>query len=185
VIRRLTLAAVAVGVTGMVTLACGGGGSGDEGVTERMETTSRAPVGTTLPVVQADPSWPTLSIAEGAVLQVPRSWTTVAADDRTIELRPPESRPAEAGPLITITYHPGAVFQMDGPLPARQTAPQPVDVAGVQGRAYADAEAAVPHHGYTVELPWRGGTLEFFAVSGPAVNLVPQLEEILKTVKLT
>lgn len=168
----------------MLTIACGGGGGVDEGAPERMPTTSSAPIGTALPVVKADASWPRLSIADGAALQVPPSWAAVATDDLSLELRPPDSLPTEAGPLITVTFHAGAAFRMDGPLPARQTAPRPIGVAGVQGRAYGDAEAAVPHHGYTIEIPWHGGTLEFFAVSGPAVNLVPQLEEILKTVKL-
>jgi hypothetical protein len=35
-----------------------------------------------------------------------------------------------------------------------------------------------------IDLPYRGGRLQITATRGPTVNLVPQLEEILKTMEV-
>lgn len=116
----------------------------------------------------------------GFSFRVPEGWSTAKTPDGSVLVTPPESNGAAEASRIGLwvdTSHP-----YDGANSVRHhvTPPVPIVVNGVTGRAYKDAEQAVPFSGYTVELPIAGGTLMVFAATGPVVNLRPQLEELLK-----
>jgi hypothetical protein len=59
--------------------------------------------------------------------------------------------------------------------------PEPIIVAGLQGWEYHQVGLVAPSAATFIDLPYHGGRLQMAATRGPAVNLVPQLDEILKT----
>lgn len=136
--------------------------------------------------VSADVARPTYENSTiGLSLQFPPGWTYVETADRTgVAFYPPGTDSTMPSALIAFDlivqrpYDPTAVVSGDA------TAPQPITVAGVSGHWYEDAAFAIPTQGYYIELPHRGGTLVITATKGPAVNLVPILEQILPTIAL-
>lgn len=126
----------------------------------------------------------------GISLRYPPGWKKIedAVDPYHVELRlyPPESNPDIPSASISLFNTPE--LYSDGSNPSNRlvykTSPKPISVDGVTGIKYDDASFAIPLQTHFIDLPYRGGTLSITATMGPDIDLGPQLEEILKTVKL-
>lgn len=121
----------------------------------------------------------------GLEFRYPPAWQLHADPDQSATtVYPPGVDPNLPGPGITFTFAREHRFS-DGPLKTTWvTQPQSLAVAGATGRWYEDTAFAVPSNGYYVEVPHRTGTLFISATKGPSVSLIPQLQEILTTVRL-
>jgi len=64
-------------------------------------------------------------------------------------------------------------------------ASSPVNLLGINGIQYRDANLAVPTESSYIEIPFHAGTLMISATIGPVENLLPQLAEMLKTLNLS
>lgn len=122
---------------------------------------------------------------DGVVVKYPASWKSAEAPDHShVDIYPPESDPSQPTPLISMDFLPSTPFDRGLPRSPYTTTPTSITVGGVTGRNYEDDSVAVPTETWYVELPWRSGTLLVTATKGPNVNLVPQAQEILKTMVL-
>lgn len=136
------------------------------------------------PRVRYTDSWTVAqSPVGGFSVRVPAGWTTTTATDGVI-LYPPDVSADGHSPVVAFSFDPSRAFEANAPTGHATTLPQPISVAGVQGRWFKDGELAIPTSGYTIELPVGTGTLTAYATTGPVMNLQPQLTEILKGLTL-
>lgn len=126
--------------------------------------------------------WPVISAPEHKMtVRYPVGWKAInrsEAQSLSVQIYEPGVDPDLPSPVVAIswssskygTFTPGSYH----------TLPVAITLAGITGRRYEDAGLAIPHHSVFIDLPYRDGTLNIVATKGPYVNLVPELEEILK-----
>jgi hypothetical protein len=119
----------------------------------------------------------------GLTLRYPGDWQLKEEDQSAILLYPASADPQEAAEVISFQFRSDIPYQPESSQ-AGKTDPKPIAVSGLNGVYREDTALAIPTESYSIELPYRSGTMVVGATEGPAVNLVPQLQEILKTVAL-
>ena len=142
-----------------------------------------AVIGQAEPIIAVDNTWRDYQNDElGISLKCPSSWRVIPLrGGSAMGLYPPESDPNFPTPMIRIewlitAYTAGKpIVNTGGPI-------TPIEVSGITGQQYQDSKLALPTQSEYVELPYRAGTLFFITALGPTVNLVPQFNEILKTI---
>lgn len=136
--------------------------------------------------VAASDSWPIYrNAAIGLTLRYPPDWKYVEEPQQSgVKLYPPDSDPNHPSPMILFDFAPDYPYDPNPTPSPHTTSPQPIAVSGIAGRQYEDTEFAIPDQTFSIELPYRTGSILITATMGPYVNLVSQLEEILKTVTL-
>lgn len=121
----------------------------------------------------------------GLTLRYPTNWKYIEEPQQSgVKLYAPDSDPTHPSPLIAVEFAPDYPYDLHPTPSSRTTEPQPVTVSGITGRQYEDTGFAIPDQAFSIELPYRTGSILITATKGPYVNLVPQLQEILKTVIL-
>ena len=144
-----------------------------------------AVVGSEAPVTTFDASWNTYSSASlGLAYRYPESWHEQDCPSGSC-LYPPGSSSSSPSPAITFTLLVNQPYDPTARPPTGMGKPQPVSVAGLTGQAFQSVSFDIPTEGYLIELPFRGTTLAISASLGPVVDLVPQLDAMLPTLKLT
>lgn len=121
----------------------------------------------------------------GVTFRYPPDWKAVEdADKNGVTLFPAGQDPSLPGPNILMRF--SALSRYSGsPSPApNQSQSQAITIAGVAGHWSEDTGNPVPTASYNVELPYRNGVFFISATKGPVVNLVPQEQEIVKTLTL-
>jgi hypothetical protein len=167
------------GGLGVLLLTRSGNDTNDSSNRELSAVTGTAPE-----LIRVDGSWRAVSIGEARLrLRYPESWQAEVEDGSTLVLAPPEAvgHPAER---ISFQFDASTPFQA-GTSHAGLTTPTPITIGGVRGEQYEHLHYAIPTSAYFIDLPMNGGTLSIAATKGPAVNLVPQLQEILKTLQVS
>jgi hypothetical protein len=136
------------------------------------------------PVEQVSDSWAAApSVTDGVTLRYPPDWHADQSSDGTqVVLRQPDSPTDRPVPTISVSFEPGVAVTQP-PATDGMSAPEQVTVAGLQGWEYHQVGLVVPSAADFIDLPYRGGRLQISATRGPTVNLVPQMEEILKTLQ--
>lgn len=120
----------------------------------------------------------------GLTFSYPPTWQSVEQSNNSgVNLYPPNSDPQGLSPLISILFAPNLVYTTGAPN-SFYSDPKPYTVAGILGQQYHQLGDPIPFAGGIIEIPYRKGTLQFVATIGPNDNFLPQLEEILKTIKL-
>lgn len=120
----------------------------------------------------------------GLTFSYPPIWQLVEQSNNSgVNLYPPNSDPQGLSPLISILFAPNLVYATGAPN-SSYSDPTPYTVAGILGQQYHQLGDPIPFAGGIIEIPYRKGTLQFVATIGPNDNFLPQLEEILKTIKL-
>ncbi|MBI2864574.1 MAG: hypothetical protein HYX94_08455 [Chloroflexi bacterium] len=135
-------------------------------------------------VATATNSWKTHRNQKiGLTLRYPPTWKLVEDPGQTaLDLYPPNADPDLPWPHIAVAFAADQPYPAEpAPVPGRSL-PQRITVGGVAGRQTEDTGYAVPTSGIHIEVPYRKGTLTLSAPKGPSVNLLPQFQEILKTV---
>jgi hypothetical protein len=142
-------------------------------------------VGISPPVELVRSDWTTVRVGDSGVgLRYPPTWhADQQADGSAVLLRQPDSPSDRPVPTISISYTPGAAITPPR-AEAGMSAPTPITVAGIQGWEYHQVGFVVPAAAAFIDLPYHSGLLRLTATRGPGVNLVPQLEEIIKTLEL-
>lgn len=146
----------------------------------------KAVTGVAPTVVSATDGWqqysnPVLSLT----LRYPPGWKFVEDPQQSgVRFYPPDSDPNLPSPLISFSLAANSPYNAQSTPSPYTTQAQPIAVAGVTGRQYEDTAYAVPTQGFYIDLPYRNGTLFISATKGPNVNLVPQLQEMLKALVL-
>jgi hypothetical protein len=163
-------------IVALAVVACTGGGS--------QSLNSSDGEGVAPPLEQVSSDWPSVpTLAGGVGLKYPSDWQVNQITANVMVMRQlgsPDDRPV---PNITFSFEPGATVTQPGPVDGMSPA-QPVTVAGLEGWEYHQTGLVAPSASTFIDLPYRGGRLQITATRGPTVNLVPQLEEILKTMEV-
>jgi hypothetical protein len=98
-------------------------------------------------------------------------------------LRQPSSQAGSPAPIIAVSFEPGVAVAQ--PATSGGLSPAtPITIAGLQGWEYHQAGLTTPSSSDFIVLPYGGGRLQITATRGPSANLVPQAEEILKTLEV-
>ncbi len=146
----------------------------------------RAIVGTAptvAPVSTASPLY--ASPAMGLSVRYPAGWTYVPLAQAPVyygvSFYPPGADPSEPSAAITFNLNTTSRYDASNATPPLTTRPQPFTVGSIIGRNYESAALPIPTENYSIELPFRGGTLLITATEGPDVNYVPQLRAMLPT----
>ena len=182
--RRLWPFAVVGAIALVAVIALGGlfWYVGGQGQSSALDSSDGA--GVTPRVEQVDSSWVAApAVTDGLSVRYPEDWHVDQPATNQIILRQPDSPADRPVPTITFSFEAGVQAtepaQTDG-----MSAPQPIAVAGLQGWEYHQTGFVAPSAATFIDLPYHGGRLRITATRGPAVNLVPQLEEILKTMQV-
>jgi hypothetical protein len=132
--------------------------------------------------VAVSDNWPSYWDGElGIAVSYPSEWQAVALRQGSgVGLYPPTSDPELPTPMIRIEWL-AVPYSPDQPLVRTEGDIDPIEVAGVTGRAYQDSQFAIPTQSHYIELPYHDGILFFSTTLGPSVDLTPQLREVLKT----
>jgi hypothetical protein len=162
------------------TAGCTGGSA--QATDETASTVGQT--GVVPPVEQVSDSWAAApSVTDGVTLRYPPDWHADQSSDGTqVVLRQPNSPTDRPVPTISVSFEPGVAVTQP-PTTDGMSSPKPIAVAGLQGWEYHQVGLVVPSAEDFVDLPYRGGRLQISATLGPTVNLVPQMEEILKTLQ--
>jgi hypothetical protein len=123
------------------------------------------------------------AVANGISVRYPSDWQVTQLGANVISFRQPGSPDDRPVPNIAISFEPGATVTQPGLVDGMSPA-QPITVAGLQGWEYHQTGLVAPSASTFIDLPYLGGRLQITATRGPTVNLVPQLEEILKTMEV-
>ena len=99
-----------------------------------------------------------------------------------LSLYPPGSDTRLPVPNISLTYRPDITISRTRAYALANK--KQIIVNGSEGIQYEDSQEKVPSQGGYVEFPYRNGIMYVSATMGPGVNLVPQMLEIVKTLKL-
>ena len=133
------------------------------------------------PLEQVSSDWLSApAVADGLSVKYPSDWQLNQITSNVIVMRQPGSPDDRPVPNIAFSFEPGVTVTQPGPADGMSPA-QPVTVAGLQGWEYHQTGLVTPSASTFIDLPYLGGRLQITATRGPTVNLVPQLEEILKT----
>lgn len=137
-------------------------------------------------VMPTNNTWPQYQNSViGLTLRYPPGWKYVEEPQQSgVKLYPPDSDPTHPSPMILFDFAPDYPYNPNPTPTSHTTQPQPITVSGIAGRQYEDTEFDIPDQNFSIELPYRTGSILITATKGPYVNLVPQLQEILKTVIL-
>jgi hypothetical protein len=143
-------------------------------------------IGTSEPVIAIGNNWPSYQNDEiGISFNYPPSWQAIMLSNVPgVGLYPPESNPNFPTPMIRIEWL-NVPYLSDQPLVKTESPINPIEISGVTGRQYQDSKFALPTQSSYIEMPHHDGTLFFITTIGPSVDLVPQLNEILKTLNLS
>jgi hypothetical protein len=162
--------------------ACGGG---DSPASSGSAFKLPAVIGVAPPLATIAQSWAQYASPEtGISLRYPPNWQKIERPDGSgVTLYPPDADPQQPSELISFQFEPARPYQPQASQ-AGNTDPKPITVSGVVGVYREDKALAIPTESFSIELPYRTGTLVISATEGPATNLVPQLREILKTAVL-
>jgi hypothetical protein len=133
---------------------------------------------------QVDSSWTyTPSVTEGVSVKCPPDWHVDQPIANHVVLREPESPNDRPVPHIAFAFDQGVSATRPATVEG-MSAPVQTTVAGLQGWEYHQVGFGTPSTASFIDLPYHGGRLQITATRGPAVNLVPQLNEILKTMEV-
>ena len=137
------------------------------------------------PVELVSSDWTPVRLGDsGVALRHPPAWKAdQPSDGSAVILRQAGSPSGGPVPTISVSYSPGAAFTPPQ-AGAGMSAPTSITVAGIQGWEYHQVGIVVPSAAAFIDLPYHGGLVRLTATRGPAVNLVPQLDEIVKTLEL-
>ncbi len=172
---RLGPAGVIVGLA-LAVVACTGGDS------QSVDSSDGA--GVAPPLEQVSSDWPLApTVANGVSVKYPSDWQVAQLGANVISLRQPGSPDDKPVPNITISFEPGVTVTQPGSVDGMSSA-QPVTVAGLQGWQYHQTGLVAPAASTFIDLAYLGGRIRITATRGPSVDLVPQLEEILKTMEV-
>jgi hypothetical protein len=185
--RQNLLPFAAIGAIGLVTvlvvgvvlansLSSGGG---------HTAATSSDGLGVAPPVEKVADDWLSAPpVTDGVTLKYPADWQADRSTDGShVALRQPDSPTDRPVPTIGIAFDPG-VAVTEPPSRKGMSTPERVTVAGLQGWEYHQVGLVTPDASTFIDLPYHGGRLQITATRGPAVNLVPQLDEMLKTMEV-
>jgi len=156
----------------LVAAACSGSGS-------PADQTGIAP-----PVEHVSDNWPSApSVTAGVAVRYPPDWHADASSDGTqVVLRQPDSPTDRPVPIISVSFKPGVAVTQP-PATEGMSIPESITVAGLQGWEYYQIGLVAPSAATFIDLPYHSGRLQISATRGPTVDLVPQMEEILKTLQ--
>lgn len=179
-IGAIGLVVVVVVVVIGVALASGLGSGGKQAA-----ATSSDGLGIAPPVEKVADDWLSAPpVTDGVTLKYPADWHSDSSTDGShVALRQPDSPTDRPVPTISIAFDPG-VAVTEPPSRKGMSTPEQVTVAGLQGWEYYQVGLVTPDASTFIDLPYHGGRLQITATRGPAVNLVPQLDEILKTMEV-
>jgi hypothetical protein len=179
-----------LGAAFLVVLLTAGGAlwymrAGGTGPTGSSPTSNPADVvGVTPTVEQFAADWSSApAVTDGVAVKYPPDWHVSQPTADQVVLRQPDSPDDRPVPNITLTFEPGVAVTQPTAIDGMST-PEAVVVAGLQGWEYHQTGLVAPFASTFMDLPYHGGRLEVAATRGPGVNLVPQLEEILKTLQV-
>jgi hypothetical protein len=148
-------------------------------------TNSADRIGVAPPVERVSDDWPSApSVTDGVAFRYPSDWHAEQSIGGTqVVLRQPDSPTDRPVPTISVSFEPGVVVRQpqatDG-----MSAPEAIGVAGLQGWEYHQVGLVTPAAADFIDLPYSGGRLQISATRGPTVDLVPQMEEMLKTLEV-
>lgn len=163
-------------IVALAVVACTGGGSSSPDSSDG--------AGVTPPLEQVSSDWASAPTLTGGVsVKYPSDWQADQITANVIIMRQPDSPHDRPVPNITFSFEPGVTVTQPGLVDGMSPA-QPVTVAGLEGWEYHQTGLVAPSASTFIDLPYRGGRLQITATRGPTVNLVPQLEEILKTMEV-
>jgi hypothetical protein len=173
---------VVVMVLGGAALLMGGGGAnGGPPGTDSGDSLGIAP-----PLEQVSANWTSApSVTDGVTVKYPSAWhADQSSDGGQVVLRQPDSPTDRPVPTISISFEPGVAVTQPPAIDGMST-PEPTTVAGLQGWEYHQVGLVAPSAATFIDLSYHGGRLQMAATRGPAVDLVPQLKEILKTLAVS
>ncbi len=141
-------------------------------------------VGVAPTLEQVDSSWAAApAVTDGVSVKYPPEWHADQPTASQVVLRQPDSPDDRPVPNITFAFDPGVAVTRPAQIEG-MSAPEPTTVVGLQGWEYHQVGYATPSTATFIDLPYHGGRLQITATRGPAVDLVPQLNEILKTMEV-
>jgi hypothetical protein len=145
-----------------------------------------AVMGEPVPAVPANPAWLTYANpVTGLSIGYPTGWNYVEqAGQLVVNFYPAGSDPQFPTGSIALIFVPDRPYTGQ-PLINTGGGSNPVNLLGIAGIQYQDVRLAVPSESDYIELPFHAGTLLITATLGPVQNLVPQMEEMLKTLDLS
>ncbi len=150
--------------------------------THLKEIPSSPILGAVPPVERAGKSWKQLDMPHlGISISYPPSWKVELSDTASsqwIKLFPPGANETFSPPEIAIWFTPGLTTNRARPQSANITG---IVLDGIDGVQYQDAAPQIPRATGSVEVPYKGGVLRASASLGPDINLVPQMNEVLRT----
>jgi len=133
---------------------------------------------------QVDSSWTyTPAVTDGVSVKYPPDWHADQPIRNQVVLREPDSPNDRPVPNIAFAFDQGVSATRPAAVEG-MSAPVQTTVAGLQGWEYHQVGFGTPSTATFIDLPYHGGRLQITATRGPAVNLVPQLDEILKTMEV-
>ncbi len=179
-----------VAVTGALVVLAGCAGAGGAAAGGRTGQTPSGARDNRIPPLRGrpvaahtpGPNWREATAPEAGIeLRHPPDWQALrTADGAGLALYPP-SAPADRGfALIAVDVAPDVPFDR-----AAVQGGRPYRFAGLDGVWQDPAGFAVPTEAVTIQAPYRGGTITITATTGPVVDVTPQLEAILQTLRLS
>ena len=133
---------------------------------------------------QVDSSWTyTPAVTDGVSVKCPQDWHVDQPIATQVVLREPDSPNDRPVPHIAFAFDQGVSATRPAAVEG-MSAPVQTTVAGLQGWEYHQVGFGTPSTATFIDLPYHGGRLQITATRGPAVNLVPQLNEILRTLEV-
>jgi hypothetical protein len=175
----------AMGALGLVVvLALVGAAWFISNVSQSSGSDSSDGVGVAPALEQVDSSWASApAITDGFSVKYPPDWHMDQPAPGDVVLRQPDSPDDRPVPNITFEFDPGVAVTEPAAVEG-MSASEGITVAGLQGWEYHQVGYATPSAASFIDLPYHGGRLRITATRGPAVDLVPQLDEILKTMEV-
>ena len=141
-------------------------------------------VGVAPTLEQVDSSWTyTPAVTDGVSVKYPPDWHVDQPIANQVVLREPDSPDDRPVPHISFAFDQGVSATKPAAVEG-MSAPVQTTVAGLEGWEYHQVGFGTPSTATFINLSYHGGLLQITATRGPAVNLVPQLNEILKTMEV-
>jgi hypothetical protein len=162
-----------------IAAACGGGGSSPSSTSSPQ---LGAIAGVAPPLVPFSDSWPQYTNPRTSLsLRYPPTWQAITSPaGQAATLYPPGSDPSLPSPAIAFEVVPDKSYGTRPIITDYITDPKTLTINALTGRQYEDTEFAIPQQSSYVEFPDGNGLLLITTTKGPNVNLVPELQEILK-----
>jgi len=143
--------------------------------------------GNSLSAIPVSESWLTYTnFVVGFSIEYPPGWEYVEQPDQlVVNFFPPGVNPQFPSSLIAFIFLPDKPYDGQPMINTGSDIHPIIAVGSGGGIQYEDSKYAIPTVSSYIELSYRGGTFLIKATKGPTENLVPQLEEILKTLNLS